>query len=128
MMTASETLRLLIVDDHAMFRQMLVRVLRFDERLDVVGEACDGVEALEQARQLKPDVVLMDITMPRLTGIDATRALRAEMPEVRIVGLSMHNDESVRDEMLRAGADDYIAKDAPLEHLIRALVPKPQSN
>lgn len=123
MMTVAATLRLLIVDDHEMFRQMLARVLRFDERLEVIGEAADGYQALEQTRELRPDVILMDITMPGLTGIDATRAIRAEMPEVRIVGLSMHNDPAMREEMIEAGANDYVAKDAPLEELMRALLP-----
>ena len=123
MMTAAETVRVLVVDDHAMFRQSLVRALRFDERVDVIGEAADGVEALRQARELQPDVILMDITMPLITGIDATRAIRAEMPQVRIIGLSMHEDSAMRQRMIEAGANDYLTKTAPLDELLHAIRP-----
>lgn len=124
MMTAAETIRVLIADDHQMFRQMLIRTLRFDERIQMIGEASDGVQAVQMAKKLRPDVVLMDITMPGLTGIEATRAIRQESPDVRVIGLSMHNDPAVRDEMLKAGASGYVSKDAVLEELLRVLLPE----
>ena len=122
MMTASRTVRVLIVDDHTMFRQMLVRALRGDERLQIVGEAASGDQAVALSQSLQPDLIVMDVTMPGMTGVEATRVIHSLQPGVRIVGLSMHNDPAMRQQMLDAGASGYVPKDAPLRQLLDAML------
>lgn len=108
--------RVLIVDDHRIFRESLRHLLNLDPELDVVATVGDGVELLESAGQTKPDVVCMDIKMPRLDGIEATRQLLAVMPEVKIIGLSAYPDRRYVVEMLGAGARGYVTKnEAPAE-------------
>lgn len=114
-------IRVLLVDDHQIVRDGLRSLL--DKQLDiqVVGEAENGREALESARALRPDVVVMDIGMRELNGIDATRQLKAEHPEMRVVALSMHADRRYVSEMLAAGASGYLLKDSAFEELTQAL-------
>ena len=87
------TIRVLLADDHALFRNGIDRLLKNEPGLEVVGHATDGQEAIELAQQLKPDVILMDISMPRVNGIEATRLIHREYPDIRIIGLSMYEDE-----------------------------------
>jgi NarL family two-component system response regulator LiaR len=115
------TIRVLIVDDHGMVRQGLRMYLRTDPELDVVGEAANGLEAVEQAHHLHPDVVLMDLLMPKMDGIAATAAIRCEMPDIEVVALtSVLEDVSVV-EAVRAGATGYLLKDTGVEELCRAI-------
>jgi DNA-binding NarL/FixJ family response regulator len=101
----------LIVDDHRIFREGLRALLESEVDIDVVGEAADGREAVEMTRKLAPDVIIMDIRMPKMNGIEATRRIVAQQPDVKVIALSMHNDVQFVQEMLRAGASGYLLKD-----------------
>lgn len=115
------TVRLLIADDHAVVRQGLRLFLAWDPELDVVGEATDGLEAVRLAKELEPDVVLMDLLMPGLDGIAATAAIRRELPDTEVVALtSVVEDASVVDAV-RAGAIGYLLKDTDADGLRRAI-------
>jgi DNA-binding NarL/FixJ family response regulator len=115
------TIRVLVVDDHSVVRQGLRMFLGLDPELDVVGEAANGQEALERARQLRPDVVLMDLIMPVMDGITAIAALRRELPDTEIIALtSVLEDEKVIGAV-RAGAMGYLLKDTHAEDLCRAI-------
>lgn len=113
--------RLVIADDHKIVRDGLVALVHTVPSLEVVGEAESGRAALEQARQLRPDVVVMDIAMPDLNGVDATRQILAEVSDVRVVALSMHSDRRYVTGMLEAGASGYLVKDSAFEELARCV-------
>ena len=117
----SQRLRVLLVDDHKIVREGLAGLLELEKDIEVVGQAADGEMAIQLARELQPDVVSMDITMPRMNGIEATRQIKAEFPNMRIVGLSMHESSDMARAMQQAGAADYVSKDAPSEELLRAI-------
>lgn len=110
------TLRLLLTDDHQMLRQTLRRSLE-DEGFDVVGEAGTGEEAADLVGPLKPDVVLMDVTMPGIGGIEATRRIREQAPEVKVVMLTMHADHDVVRDAIAAGASGYLVKDCSVDEI-----------
>jgi DNA-binding NarL/FixJ family response regulator len=112
--------RLLLVDDHKLLRQGLRRAVE-DAGFDVVGEAGDGEEAIRLAIALQPDLVLMDVTMPVLDGIEATRRLRHSVPDARVVILTMHGEEETVDQALRAGAVAYLLKDCSTEQVADTL-------
>jgi two-component system, NarL family, response regulator DegU len=112
--------RLLLVDDHTLLRQGLRRAVE-EAGFDVVGEAGDGEEAVRLAVQLRPDLVLMDVTMPVLDGIEATRRLRHSAPEARVVILTMHGEEETVDRALRAGAVAYLLKDCSTDQVAETL-------
>lgn len=114
-------MRILIVDDHFGMRQTLIRVFQEASEMQVVGEAADGCEAVQRARELKPDVVIMDVEMPRLDGIGATREILAEQPDMRIIGLSTHYSHMYVRSMLAAGASAYVLKDEMFPDLIEAV-------
>jgi CheY-like chemotaxis protein len=119
--SAIGAIRVLVVDDHTVVRRGLVEILQKESGIAVAGEAGDGQQALDQARLLKPDVVLMDITMPRMNGIDATRRLISEIPGARVIGLSMHAQADMAAQMRAAGAVDYLVKDGPIDDLVAAV-------
>jgi CheY-like chemotaxis protein len=118
---AVRRIRVLLADDHLVVRQGLARLLKAEPDIEVVGEASDGVVALELARQLLPDVVTMDVSMPRMDGIEATRILHAELPEVRVIGLSMFEEAERAAAMRQAGAVNYLPKNGPADALIQAI-------
>lgn len=111
----------LLVDDHPLMRQGLRTLLESAADFTVVGEAADGEEALDQVRALSPDIVVMDITMPNLNGIEATRRILADAPGTRVVALSIHAEKRFVDDMLKAGAVAYVLKDSVPEELVRAI-------
>jgi two-component system, NarL family, response regulator LiaR len=111
----------LIVDDHSVVREGLRMFLVRDPDLEVVGEAADGAEALEQARQLRPDVVVMDLLMPVLDGIAATRAIRRELPETEVLALTSVLESASVVDAIRAGAIGYLLKDTQAAELRRAI-------
>lgn len=113
--------RILLVDDHAVVRQGFKMILSAQPDMEIVGEAGNGREAVELAGQLKPDVVLMDVAMPELNGIEATRRLVASDPHVRVIALSMHKDNVYVREILRAGARGYLLKDSGAGDLVTAI-------
>jgi len=114
-------IRLLLVDDHTILRQGLARLLTQEPDIEIVGEAPDGETAVKLAFQLRPDVVLMDVVMPKMNGVDATRAIRGSLPEVRVIGLSMYEAMESADAMLNAGAVMYLTKTLPVQQLIAAI-------
>ncbi len=117
----AEGIRLLFVDDHQVMRQGLIRLIADQPSIEVVGEAANGQEALELARQLRPNVVVMDISMPYMDGIEATRRIKAELPEVRVLGLSMFDDEQATHLMRQAGAEAFVSKTASIAELLKAI-------
>jgi len=115
------TINILIVDDHTLVRQGLASLLSKQEGIAVIGEASDGREAIEFCRNQLPDVLLMDVSMPRLNGVESTRLLLAEFPHARVLALSMHRDRMSVERMLLAGARGYILKSALLGEILIAL-------
>ena len=114
------SIRLLLADDHRMLREGLRRTME-EEGFEVVGEAADGEEALRQAAALRPDVVLMDVTMPVLDGVEATRQLHEHLPEIPVVILTMHADREVLARAIRAGAAGYLVKDCSTDEVVRTV-------
>ena len=118
---AGRPLRLLLADDHALMRQSLARVLNEEPDLEVVGEAADGQQAVELTAQLRPDLVLMDVSMPVMNGIDATQAIRAASPHIQVIGLSMFEEPSQAQAMREAGAAQYVSKTSATEALVAVI-------
>ena len=114
-------IRVLVADDHPIVRQGLVSLLKAEEDCRVVAEAADGQEAVEKALALRPDVVVMDLGMPRLNGLEALRRIRKELPGTRVVVLTVHKEEEYILPAVRAGASGYILKDAAATELISAV-------
>ena len=113
--------RILLVDDHAVVRQGFKMILGAQSDMEIVGEAANGREAVELAAQLKPDIVVMDVAMPELNGIEATRRVIASDPHTRVIALSMHKDSVYVREILRAGARGYLLKDSGADDLVKAI-------
>lgn len=116
-----ENIHVLIADDHQLFREGLKRILNMEEDLEVIGECGDGIQVLEFCNREKPDVVLMDINMPAENGVAATERLREIFPDVKVIILSIHDDESYVFETLRKGANGYLLKDMEAEALVNAI-------
>ncbi len=114
-------IKVVIADDHALLREGLAKILSLESNFLIVGEANCGDEAIALTRTLKPDVVLMDINMPGLNGIEATKIIKEEMPQVGIIALTIHEDEEYIFELVRAGVSGYILKDIQPEQLIKAI-------
>jgi DNA-binding NarL/FixJ family response regulator len=117
----NQKIRILVADDHAVVRQGLGRILAAEADMEVVAEAANGREVLERAEELKPDVVIMDVAMPELNGIEATRSLLVASPQIRVLAVSMHKEAVYVREMLRAGARGYLIKDAHESDLVEAV-------
>jgi DNA-binding NarL/FixJ family response regulator len=116
-----EIIKVLIADDQRLMREGLATLLALADDIDVVGQARDGAEAIESARRLKPDVVLMDIQMPNLGGVEATRLIRAILPQTQVIILTTFDDDEYLLSSLRAGACGYLLKDMPSEQLAEAI-------
>ena len=116
-----KTIRVVLADDHEMVIEGVRALLVGQENMEVVGEAVDGESALEQARLLQPDVVVMDISMPGCGGVTATRKIRAELPEVRVVALSIHSERIYVQAMHDAGASGYVVKTSIAQDLVQAI-------
>lgn len=114
-------IRVLVADDHAIVRESLVSVLDRSGECTVVAEAADGLSAVEKATALRPDVAIVDISMPGLSGIEVVRRLHADLPSVRTLVLTMHEEEEYVLHMVRAGASGYLPKDSPISELIHAV-------
>jgi DNA-binding NarL/FixJ family response regulator len=113
--------RILLADDHAVVRQGFKMILAAQPDMEIVGEAGNGREAVELAQKLKPDVVVMDVAMPELNGIEATRRVNEALPHARVLALSMHKDSVYVREVLRAGARGYLLKDSGADDLVSAV-------
>ena len=116
-----EKLRVLIVDDHALFRRGLQMVLRQEPDIDVVGEAADGQEAVEKAQELMPDVVLMDVRMPRQSGIKATEQIKDQLPHAKILMLTISDEEGDLYDAIKAGASGYLLKEISIDEVADAV-------
>ncbi|HTS32303.1 MAG TPA: response regulator transcription factor [Bryobacteraceae bacterium] len=114
-------IRILLADDHAVVRQGFKMILSAQNDMEIVGEAGNGREAVEQAEELRPDIVVMDVAMPELNGIEATRRLATSIPHTRVIALSMHKDSVYVREILRAGARGYLLKDSGAGDLVSAI-------
>ncbi|MGE5590642.1 MAG: response regulator [Bacillota bacterium] len=115
------TIRILVVDDHPVVREGIAAMLSRQSDLAVVGEAADGLEAVEQAQLLRPDVVLMDLQMPRLDGVEAIRRIRAQLPDTQVIILTTYDTDELVFQGIQAGARGFLLKDAPREDLFRAI-------
>jgi DNA-binding NarL/FixJ family response regulator len=113
----AEVIRVLIVDDHSLYRRGLQTVLDTEDGIEVVGEAADGIEAVDQAEETLPDVIVMDVSMPKRGGIDACRVIKQRVPSARILMLTSSDDEANLFEAVRAGANGYLLKDVPPEEV-----------
>ena len=116
-----ETVRVLLADDHPVYRDGLAALLGSLDGVEVVGTAADGIEAVDGARELQPDVVVMDVQMPRLDGIEATRAITADSPHIGIVVLTMAEEDQTLFAAMRAGARGYLLKGANQAEIVRAI-------
>ena len=114
-------MKIVIADDQGIMRQGLAALIREQPDMEVVGEAQDGWQAVALAKELKPDAVVMDISMPNLNGVDATRQILAENPNIKVVALSMHPDRHYVTEILKAGALAYVLKSCFVDELVKAL-------
>lgn len=119
---ASRPVRVLVADDQTLFRTGLTSLLNADDRIEVVGEAADGVDALEQSLKLKPDVVLMDLKMPNLDGMKATRRIVEALPQIRVLILTMFESDIHVIQALKAGASGFVLKDSTPEGIVRSIV------
>lgn len=114
-------IRLILADDHAVVRAGTRQLLERQEDLHIVGEASDGEEAVRLAQELQPDVVVMDVRMPKLSGVEATRRIKAECPDIRVLVLTAHDDDEYVFALLQSGADGYLLKTAEFEDLVKAI-------
>jgi DNA-binding NarL/FixJ family response regulator len=116
-----EKLRILLAEDHRILREGLKRLIAEQPNMEVVGEADNGIAAWQQAKELEPDIVLMDISMPRLNGAEATVKIRELCPNVRVIALTGHRASAYLNEVLKAGASGYVLKQAAIDELIDAI-------
>ena len=116
-----ERVKVLIVDDHRVVREGLSAILKTKDNIEVVGEAQDGQEAVEKARTLVPDVILMDVSMPRMTGVEGTRIIKREFPHIGIIALTMYEEQQYIFDLVRAGATGYLLKDSDTTQIVKAI-------
>jgi DNA-binding NarL/FixJ family response regulator len=118
---STREIRLVLADDHAVVRSGTRELLEQQPDLRIVGEAADGEEAIRLAQELQPDVVIMDVRMPRISGVEATRRIKAEHPHIRVLVLTAHDDDEYVFALLQAGANGYLLKTAEIDELVRAI-------
>lgn len=116
-----ERIKVLIADDHRVVREGLAAILKTKENIVVVGEAQDGQEAVQKASSLMPDVILMDVSMPRMNGVEATRQIKRESPHVGIIALTMYDEQQYIFDLVRAGATGYLLKDTDSAQIVAAI-------
>ena len=116
-----ERIKVLIADDHRVVREGLVAILKTKENILVSGEAQDGQEAVEKARSLLPDVILMDVSMPRMSGVEATRQIKREFPHMGIIALTMYDEQQYIFDLVRAGATGYLLKDTDSAQIVAGI-------
>ena len=121
MSAKKQIIKVLVADDHPVVRKGLQTCLAKQGKLKIVGEAVDGDDALRKARELLPDVVLMDISMPGMDGLSVTKVLRKELPDMKVLVLSVHSNKEYIFRVIQAGAHGYVSKEAPPEELVRAI-------
>jgi CheY-like chemotaxis protein len=117
----NRVVRVLVADDHELFREGLISLLAQEPYLQIVGQARDGQEAVDMVRQLRPDILICDVTMPKLNGVQVTSIVARDFPDIKIIGLSMHEQDDMALAMRSAGAAAYCAKSAPIESLVNIL-------
>jgi DNA-binding NarL/FixJ family response regulator len=120
-MTVPRKVKLLLVDDHALVREGIRSSLVHYPSISVVGEAANGKEAIRRCKELRPDIVLMDLNMPEMGGLEATPLLRKSCPEAKVIALTVHDSKEYVFQILRAGANGYVLKDTSPEELVRAI-------
>ena len=113
--------RILIADDHVLFREGMKSLLKNEDGIELIASASDGLEALELAGELRPDIVLMDVTMPRMNGIIATEKIVSKFPDIKVIVLSMHSDRRFIAETLKAGARGYLLKESSPQTVVEAI-------
>jgi len=118
---SSPKIRILLADDHLIVREGIRACLSDQPNMNIVGEACDGWEAIEKTHELKPDIVLMDINMPRLNGLEATERLQRELPKIKVLILTVHSSKEYVARMVQSGAHGYVIKDTSPAELVRAI-------
>ncbi len=116
-----KTLKILLADDHKMVREGLRCFIDSQPGLRVVGEAANGQEAIQQVEALKPDIVVMDLSMPELNGLQATELLRRQYPAIKVIALTAHEDESYLSQLCKAGAVGYVLKRSPASELVQVI-------
>jgi two-component system NarL family response regulator len=116
-----EKIKVLIADDHRVVREGLAAILKMKDDIHIVGEAQDGMEAVEKVKTLFPDVVLMDVSMPRMGGVEATRQIKREFPHIGIVALTMYDEQQYIFDLVRAGATGYLLKDSESSQIVAAI-------
>lgn len=114
-------IKVLVADDSELFRQQLCKLLELEEEIEVVGEAADGVEAISKAESLVPDVVLMDIKMPRKSGIEAAGEIKKMLPATKVIMLTVCDEEAYRTQVQKVGANGYLVKGVPVEELMKTI-------
>jgi two-component system invasion response regulator UvrY len=115
-------IKVVIVDDHQMVRETWKMLLQRDERLNIIGECSSGEEAITSANSLQPDIMLMDINMSPMNGLDATKEISKKYPQVKIIGVSINNQPTYAKSMMLAGAKGYVTKNSSREEMIRAIL------
>ena len=114
-------IKVLLADDHIIFRDGIRSILENEKNIEIVGEADDGLKAVKLTKELKPDIVLMDLTMEELNGIEATKLIKKSHPEIRIIALSMHLNRQIIVQALEAGVSGYVVKDASRTELVQSI-------
>lgn len=117
----SDTIRLVIADDIPLFREMLVHTLEEEEDIEIIAHASNGIEAVEACRLHRPHIILLDVEMPKMNGVDATKAIVAECPATRVVILTAYEDDQLILELIQAGATGYLVKDTHVDEVVKAI-------